>query len=127
MKSGCCNAEITFTPSAFLDFGWDRCSQCELEVRYALVGHPWEKEHACGVFRAYDNKLYFFWMAVSSKQSLDDYLKRGWKFVGVIKEVVATIGQKYHTQDTDMLSPEQHRAFSHYWMPHVENPELALK
>lgn len=91
---------------------------------WAFYSAEWARQEACGVFEDFQGKKHFAWQIVSRIEDVKRLVERGNPCVCYVKETVATIGQWYNTQDTDMVSDSSHRAFVRYWMPQVVNPEM---
>lgn len=91
----------------------------------ALLIREWAAQEACGVCEGTDGKLYFFWHMVSDPEVAKSCMEKGQEFVCESVRVVDTIGMRFNTQSTDMLSDEKHAQFLNDWRDKVENPEVA--
>ncbi|MDE1834259.1 MAG: hypothetical protein KGH64_02890 [Candidatus Micrarchaeota archaeon] len=124
--SDCCNAEIEFD-KPILDFHGhicdhkDVCKSCNKPIGYGLVG-PFHGE-SMAVCKLYDGNLWFFWQQVDSWKYVEESDQ---EYIGQIKDVVDSIGLRYNTQDTDMISAEAHRRFANDYKSKVKNPQYAF-
>lgn len=112
--SDCCKAELQARG------GFDRCSNCNGIISYALVGRFHGETPA--VCKLYDDSLWFFWQQTTDWQHVLDSEQ---EYVGQIKEVVDSIGCR-HNRDSDLIERGLHLRFSNEYKPKVKNPEYAL-
>jgi hypothetical protein len=114
MKSDCCQAEIISSDQCS-----DHCGECKKIILYAYMIEDWARREACGVYRDFGNKLWFYWGIASKWTDLSgqsDYL-------GQVKDIVDGVCRRYN-RDGDLISEENHFSFLKEYAGKVQNPEI---
>lgn len=126
-KSACCNAEIETKINFDLVFSHNKdcCALCQNPIEYALLDLYWASREACGVFKDFDGKYWFYWQIINSWNEVVELTRKGQIYLGQVKSVVDTIGLQYNTQSVDFLSLKKHQKFLKNYINKVENPEVA--
>jgi hypothetical protein len=91
----------------------------QVKKMYAFGCPRFQSREASGVVEDTGGNWWFFWC-----QSDDPEPPPGMHFVCIVKHVIDTVGHRYNTQDTDMLSDRQHLSFMYEYVGRVKNPEV---
>lgn len=91
------------------------------------MSRVWASRESCGVYRDFDDKLWFYWSVSNKWSDLLDVPKMDdgddWYYIGQVKDIVDNLTSRLN-QYGDMIDDEDHLSFLKEYESKVQNPEI---